>query len=44
MYWIDGWDWLWMNFIMVFWLVSLGVVIYFAVKLANRPPSEGSKR
>jgi len=43
-HWIDSWDWFWMNFMMVFWLVALGVVIYVAVKLANRPPSEGSKR
>jgi len=43
-HWIDSWDWFWMNFMMVFWLVALGVVIYVAVKLASRPPREGSKR
>lgn len=36
--WMDGWDWLWMSFMMVFWLVVLGAVIYVAVRLANRPP------
>jgi uncharacterized membrane protein len=27
--WMDGWDWLWMSFMMVFWLVVLGAVIYW---------------
>jgi heme/copper-type cytochrome/quinol oxidase subunit 2 len=44
MYWMDGWNWFWMSFMMVFWLVVLGAVVYVAVKLANRPPSEGSGR
>jgi hypothetical protein len=35
---MDGWDWVWMPFMMVFWLVVLGAVIYVAVRLANRPP------
>jgi hypothetical protein len=35
---MDGWDWAWMPFMMVFWLVVLGAVIYVAVRLANRPP------
>lgn len=38
MHWMDGWDWVWMSFMMVFWLVVLGAVIYAAVRLANRPP------
>jgi hypothetical protein len=33
--WMDGWDWLWMSFMMVFWLVVLGAVIYVAVRLAK---------
>ena len=38
--WMDGWSWLWMSFMMAFWVVALGVVIYVAVRLANRPPAE----
>jgi hypothetical protein len=30
------WGWLLMSFMMLFWLVLLGAVIYVAVKLANR--------
>jgi uncharacterized membrane protein len=37
-----GWAWLWMSAMMIFWLVVLGVVIYTAVKLANRD-SRGSR-
>ncbi|MGH3085502.1 MAG: hypothetical protein ACRDNP_15865 [Gaiellaceae bacterium] len=44
MHWMDGWDWFWMSFMMVFWAVVLGAVVYVAVKLATRPPSEGSRR
>lgn len=36
---MDGWDWFWMPFMIVFWLVVLGAVIYVAVRLANRPPN-----
>ena len=36
--WMDGWDWLWMSFMMAFWLVLLGAVVYVAVRLAHRPP------
>ena len=35
---MDGWDWLWMTFAMVIRLVVIGVVVYFAVRLATRPP------
>jgi len=34
MYWHDSSDWLWMTFVMGFWLVVLGVVIYLAVRFA----------
>lgn len=44
MHWMDGWDWFWMSFMMVFWVVVLGAVVYVAVKLATRPPSEVSRR
>jgi len=37
--WIDGWGWLWMTLMMGFWLVVLGAVIYLAVRLAQRPPT-----
>ena len=32
---MDGWDWLWATFMMGFWVVLLGAVIYIAVKLAQ---------
>jgi heme/copper-type cytochrome/quinol oxidase subunit 2 len=38
---MDGWDWLWMTFIMGLWLVVIGVVVYVAVWLARRPPPAG---
>lgn len=37
---MDGWDWLWMSFMMVFWAVVLGAIVYVAVRLATRPPEE----
>ena len=40
MHWMDGWDWAWMTFMMGFWVVLLGVVVYVAVKLATRPPRD----
>lgn len=38
MYWhnMSGWDWLWGTVMMGFWIVLLGVVVYIAVKLAQR--------
>jgi hypothetical protein len=38
---IDGADWVWMSFMMVFWFSVLGAVVYAAVRLAQRPPREG---
>jgi flagellar biogenesis protein FliO len=35
---MNGWDWLWMTFGMSFWIVLIGVVVYGAVRLAQRPP------
>ena len=32
----DGRDWLWMTVTMGFWLVALGIVIFVAVRLAER--------
>jgi hypothetical protein len=29
-----------MTFMMVFWVVLLGVVVYVAVRLATRPPAD----
>ena len=37
-HWMDGWDWAWMSFMMVLWIVLLGAVVYIAVRLGNRPP------
>lgn len=38
MHWMDGPDWFWMSFMVVFWLIALGAVVYAAVRLAQRPP------
>jgi hypothetical protein len=35
MHWHDGWDWLWMSFMMGFWVILLGLVVYIALKLAQ---------
>jgi len=32
---MNGWDWVWMTLMMSFWIVLLGVVIFFAVRLAQ---------
>jgi len=37
---MDGGDWVWMSFAMVFGLVVLAAVVYAAVRLANRPPTD----
>jgi heme/copper-type cytochrome/quinol oxidase subunit 2 len=42
--WVDGWNWLWMTFMMGFWLVVLGAVIFIAVRLAQQPPHEAEGR
>ncbi len=34
---LDGWAWLWMSFMMVFWIVLIGAVVFAAVRLAQRP-------
>ncbi len=41
--WMNGSDWVWMSFMMVFWIVVLGAVVYVAVRLAQRPPREGKQ-
>jgi heme/copper-type cytochrome/quinol oxidase subunit 2 len=40
---MNGSDWVWMSFMMVFWIVVLGAVVYVAVRLAQRPPREGKQ-
>jgi hypothetical protein len=42
-HWMNGWSWLWMSFMMVFWVVVLGAVVFIAVRLAQRPPREGKR-
>jgi hypothetical protein len=37
---MDGFDWFWMSFMMVFWIVALGAVVFIAVRLGQRPPSD----
>jgi hypothetical protein len=33
---MSGWDWHWGVLMMGFWVVALGVVVYIAVRLAQR--------
>lgn len=40
MYWHDGWDWLWMTFVMGFWVVLLGLVVYLVARLTERERSD----
>jgi hypothetical protein len=35
-HWMDASGWFWMSFMMIFWIVVLGAVVYAAVRLANR--------
>lgn len=44
MHWMDGWDWAWMTFMMVFWVALLGIAVYAAVRLGTRPPSDRRQR
>jgi len=37
---LDGWDWFWMVFVMLFWIAILGAVVCAAVRLARRAPRE----
>ena len=34
-HWMDATGWFWMSFMMIFWIVLLGAVVYVAVRLAN---------
>lgn len=43
-YWMEGWDWVWMSFVMLFWALVVGVVVYVAVKLADRSHRRPSAR
>lgn len=36
---MSSWDGLWQSLLMVVWIVLWGAVVYFAVKVARRPPS-----
>lgn len=36
---MHDWGWFWMSFMMVFWIVLLGAIVYVAVRLGQRPPS-----
>jgi len=38
--WMDGWDWVWMTFMMGFWVILIGAVVYIAVRLAQQPPTK----
>jgi len=33
---MDGWNWFWMSFAGVFWLIVIGAVVYVAVRLAQQ--------
>jgi len=36
--WMNSWDWFWMSFMMIGWLVMLGAVVYAAMRLVGRTP------
>lgn len=36
--WTNGWDWMWMSFMMLLWVVVVLAIVYFAVQLAARRP------
>jgi hypothetical protein len=38
MHWMDGFDWVWMTLIGVFWIVFAGAVLYVAARVLQRPP------
>ena len=38
---MHGLGWFWMSFMMIFWVVVLGAVVYAAVRLSQRTPREG---
>ena len=38
--WMNSGSWMWMSFMMVFWLVALGAIIYGAVRLGSRRPDD----
>ena len=40
--WMNGWVWVGMGFMMVFWSAVLGAVVFAAVRSAQRPPDKGS--
>ena len=44
MYGHDGGDWLWMSAVMGSWVIVVGVVVYAAVRLAQRDHGGGRDR
>jgi hypothetical protein len=38
MYWMSDWGWVVMTFMMIFWVVLFGGVIYIAVRLGQQTP------
>jgi len=39
---LDGWDWFWMGSMMLLWVVLIGAAVYIGVRLATRPPRDGT--
>ncbi|HEY5661381.1 MAG TPA: hypothetical protein VIR59_11375 [Gaiellaceae bacterium] len=37
---LTGWDGIWMTVMTVSWIAVWGAVVYAAVKMAHRPPSD----
>jgi ABC-type phosphate/phosphonate transport system permease subunit len=37
--WMTGWGGFWTTFVMAFWIVLWGAMVYVPVKMADRPPS-----
>jgi len=40
---MDGWDWLYGSFVMLGWIVVIGVVVYVAVRLAQGDRGEKTR-
>ena len=42
--WGTGWDWLWMTFMMLVWLVVVGGIVYAVVRAARSHQRAGQDR
>ena len=38
--WMSDWGWVWMSFMIAFWILIVGAVVYAAVRLGQRAPDD----